>query len=203
MTRAYDVLDITLARDVVARKFSWFILPGRSIAFVRFDSSYVPQAWMPPKPIGKSPEDRSPKPSAFWHPRGVAMLRPTLDQHLQMYFRRVQRMTPRTCHPSTIHHEARLIVHSVGAGLGQPKSLCDPVAKALFRAGTARLEYTRTVAFLIHDALVQLSLSDWCAMRTLQIHLEDMATSSILKAWSNVRQSVIFNVYYLRDRPLL
>lgn len=194
MTHACESLDITLARDVAAKKFSWFILPGRSMAFVKFDSSYVPQAWIPPaKPATGSTEDQSPKLSAFWYPRGVAKLRPTLNPYLQAYFYKIQHIMPRTCHPSVIHHEARLIIHSVSAGLNhsQPKLSGDAVAKALFLVGTARPEYSRTVALLVYDVLVELNLSNWLAMRTLRIHLEDVATSTILKAWSNVCQFVI------------
>ncbi|OAX39128.1 hypothetical protein K503DRAFT_109367 [Rhizopogon vinicolor AM-OR11-026] len=150
------------------------------MTFVRFD---VPQAWMPQKPADITTVDQL-KSSPFWHPRGVAMLRPTLNQNLQMYFHRVQRIMPRTCHPSIIHHEAHSIIHSVSSGPGQLKLWGNAVAKALFHAGTARLEYTRTVSLLIHDVLIELNLHDWCAMRTLRIHLEDVATSTILKAWS-------------------
>ncbi|OJA07525.1 hypothetical protein AZE42_07696 [Rhizopogon vesiculosus] len=180
MTHTYDSLDTTLARDLATKKFSWFILPGRSMTFVRFD---VPQAWMPQKPADIATVDQS-KSSAFWHPRGVPMLRPTLNQSLQMYFHRVQRIMPRTCHPSIIHHEAHSIIHSVSSGPGQPKLWGNAVAKTLFHAGTARLEYTRTVSLLIHDVLIELNLHDWCAMRALRMHLEDVATSTILKAWS-------------------
>ena len=46
MTQAYDNLDIALVRDAAAKKFSWFILPGRSMTFVRSDSSFGPKAHM-------------------------------------------------------------------------------------------------------------------------------------------------------------
>jgi hypothetical protein len=188
MTRTCDSLDITLVRDAAAKKFSWFILPGRSMTFVRFDPSFVPKAWMPPKPEDISTEDRSKLSSAYWYLRGVAMLKPTLNPLLQVYFHRMQCIMLRTCHPSIIHYESRSIVYLVSAGLGRSKLSGNAVAKALFRAGTARLEYTRTVALVIHDVLVELNLSDWWTMRTLQMHIEDIATSTILKAWSNVCQ---------------
>jgi hypothetical protein len=66
MTHACDSLDIALVRDAAAKKFSWFILPGRSMTFVRFDPSFVPKAWMPPKPEDISTEDRSKSSSAYW-----------------------------------------------------------------------------------------------------------------------------------------
>ena len=189
MTRPCENLDTILARDAAARKFSWFVFPGKSMASVRFDSSVV--LWMPSKPTRNYFEDRSPK-SLFWHPRGVAKLRPTLNQQLQMYFHKMQRITPRTCHPAIIHREACWIAHSLSAGLaGQPKLLGGAVPKALFCAGTVQLEYTRTVALLIYDVLAELNLSDWSTMRNLQIHVEDVATSSLLKVWSNVRPLVI------------
>jgi len=93
-----------------------------------------------------------------------------------------------TCHPSIIHYESRSIIYSVSAGLGRSKLSSSAMAKALFCAGTARLEYTRTVALVIHDVLVELNLSDWWTMRALQMHLEDIATSTILNASSNVCQ---------------
>ncbi|KAG0698874.1 hypothetical protein DFH29DRAFT_939609 [Suillus ampliporus] len=193
MTDTYEQLDVILARDITAKKFSWFISPGRSMASVRHESTFASQPWMPPKPADTSTEDRLPKYSAIWHSRGVATTRPTLNQHLQSYFYRMQRIVPRICHPSIIHNEARLNIHSMNARfVGQPKLFGEALAKALFRAGAARLEYTRTVALLTNDVLIELNLTDWCTMRALQVHLEDIATSTILKAWSNFSVDFMF-----------
>ncbi|KAG1739862.1 uncharacterized protein EDB91DRAFT_1134199 [Suillus paluster] len=191
MAGACEQLDMILARDAAAKNFSWFILPGRSMASVRFESKFAPQAWMPPNPTYTSTEEQTPK--YIWHPHGVAMIRPTLNQHLQAYFYKVQHILPRICHPSVIHNEARLITHSVNAGFNsKPESFGEAVAKALFRAGATRLEYTRTVALLTNDVLIELNLSDWCAMRALRLYLEDIATSTVLKAWSNISVDFMF-----------
>ncbi|KAG2148005.1 hypothetical protein DEU56DRAFT_783500 [Suillus clintonianus] len=194
MTGTCDTVDIVLARDNAAKKFSWCILPGRSMASARSESSFTPQTRMLPKPADTSTEDRSAKHSAIWHLRGFTMTRPTLNQHLESYFHRMQQTAPRICHPLTIHNEARLIIHTVNnAGFaGQPKLLGEAVAKALFIAGAAQLQYTRTVALLTHDVLVELNLSNWCAMRAMQIYLENIATSTILNAWYNFSVDLMF-----------
>src|SRR5258708_1955848 len=122
--------DITLVRDNAAKKFSWCILPGKSMTSVRSESSFGPQAGMPPKPADTSTEEQSPKHSAIWRLCGVTMPRPTLNQCLQSYFRRMQHVMARISHPLAIHDVACSIVHSVNnTGLaGQPKLF----AEALF-----------------------------------------------------------------------
>ncbi|KAG1753194.1 hypothetical protein EDB19DRAFT_1617889, partial [Suillus lakei] len=115
--------------------------------------------------------------SAIWRLCGVTMPRPTLNQCLQSYFRRMQHVMARISHPLAIHDVACSIVHSVNnTGLaGQPKLF----AEALFTAGTTRLQYTRTVALLTHDVLIELNMSDWRVMHDLKVHLEEFAMFAV------------------------
>lgn len=91
----------------------------------------------------------------------------------------------RICHPLSIHNEACSIIHSVkNAGISnQPKWL----AEKLFVAGVVRLQYTRTVALLIHDVLIELNMTDWRVMHAMGIHLEKFATATLLNVFYNVR----------------
>ncbi|KAG2359417.1 hypothetical protein BDR07DRAFT_1258200, partial [Suillus spraguei] len=108
---------------------------------------------------------------------GIKMTRPTLNQRLQSYFRRMQHVMTRICHPLSIHNEACSIIHSAkNAGISnQPKWL----AEKLFVAGVVRLQYTRTVALLIHDVLIELNMTDWRVMHAMGIHLEKFATATL------------------------
>jgi len=78
------------------------------------------------------------------------MLKLTLNPLPQAYFYRMQCIMLRTCHPSVIHYESRSIVYSVCAGLVRSQLSGNAMAKALFWARTARLEYIRTAALVIH-----------------------------------------------------
>ncbi|KAG2071877.1 hypothetical protein BDR04DRAFT_986704, partial [Suillus decipiens] len=93
---------------------------------------------------------------------GIKMTRTTSSQCLQSYFRRMQHVMARICHPLSIHSEACSIIDSVkNAGIGNPPKW---LAERLFIAGVVRLEYTRTVALLIHCVLIELNMTDWRVM---------------------------------------
>ncbi|KAG1780440.1 hypothetical protein EV702DRAFT_1082797 [Suillus placidus] len=179
MTRTCDADAVTLARDHAAKNFSWCISPGRSMASARSESSFAPRAWMPPRPADTSTQEQSPQYPATWYLQGFRITRPTSSQCLQSYFRRMQHVMTRICHPLSIHHEARSIIHSVKniGFVGQPKLL----AEGLFIAGAARLQYTRTVALLIHDVLIELDMTDWRVMCAVAVHLEGFATSELFR----------------------
>lgn len=53
-------------------------------------------------------------------------------------------------------------------------------------AGVARLQYTRTVALLIHDVLIELNMTDWRVMHAVGVHLKEFATSTLLHIFHNV-----------------
>jgi hypothetical protein len=192
MTGTCDADAATLARDKAAKNFSWWISPGRSIGSVRSESSFATQAWVPPRPADALTEEQSPKYSATWYFRGFRMTRPILNPSLQSYFRRMQHVTTRICHPLSIHNEACSIIHSIrNAGfIDQPELL----AEGLFVAGVPRLQYTRTVALIIHEVLVELNMTDWRAMHATSTHLCNFATAALRRAFDNVCQSLIFQV---------
>ncbi|KAG1858968.1 hypothetical protein DFJ58DRAFT_781047 [Suillus subalutaceus] len=179
---------VTLARDNAAKNFSWYISPGRPMIPVRSKSSFAPRAWTPPRPADTSAEEQSPKYLANWHLLGIRLTRPTLNQCLQSYFRRMQHVMTRICHPLSIHNEACSIMHSLmNATFIHPNLL----AEGLFIAGTARLQYTRTVALLIHDVLIELNMTDWHVMHAVGVHLETFATWTLLDVFRNVCRSLV------------
>ncbi|KAG2038589.1 hypothetical protein BDR03DRAFT_918548 [Suillus americanus] len=188
MTNTCDPDAVTLTRDNAAKNFSWYISPGRPMTTVRSKSSFAPRAWMPPRPTDTSTEEQSPKYLANWHLLGIRLTRPTLNQCLQSYFRRMQHVMARICHPLSIHNEACSIIHSLkNAAFIEPKLL----AEGLFNAGAARLEYTRTVALLIHDVLIELNMTDWRVMQAVGRHLERFAMSALLNVFRNVCRSLV------------
>ncbi|KAG2127732.1 uncharacterized protein EDB93DRAFT_198409 [Suillus bovinus] len=166
---------ISLASDYAAKKFSWYISPGRFMNSVKSKSSFTPQTWTPPRPTDTSTDEQSSKYSVTWHLRGIRITRPTLNPRLQSYFRSMQHVMIRTCHHSSIHNEACSIINA-GFG-GQPGLL----AEGLFIARTARLRYIRTVALLIHDVLIELNMSNWGAIHAVRVHLKEFATSTLRK----------------------
>ncbi|KAG1811141.1 uncharacterized protein BJ212DRAFT_1375158 [Suillus subaureus] len=173
---------VTLVRDNAAKNFSWYISPGRPMISVRSESSFASRAWMPPRPANTSTEEQSPKHLANWHLLGIRLTRPTLNQCLQSYFRRMQHVMTRICHPLSIHNEACSILHSAkNAGFIEPRLL----AEGLFIAGAAQLQYTRTVALLIHDVLIELNMTDWRVMHAVGVHLEEFATSTLVNVFHN------------------
>ncbi|KIK42600.1 hypothetical protein CY34DRAFT_136170 [Suillus luteus UH-Slu-Lm8-n1] len=67
------------AKDKTAKSFSWHISPGRSVRSARSESSFAPQAKMPPRPTDTSTEEQSPIYSATWYFRGIRMTRPSFS----------------------------------------------------------------------------------------------------------------------------
>ncbi|KAH7922919.1 hypothetical protein BV22DRAFT_970974, partial [Leucogyrophana mollusca] len=113
-------------------------------------------------------------------PKAMPMHRPPLDARLQAYFYKMQRAASRTCHPSVISQEARLIIHSLTMG-GEPR--LKEVAQGLFNAGVSQIEHSRTVALLIHDVLIELQWSEYGGMAELRSHLEMFATTALSTSW--------------------
>lgn len=143
-------------------------------------SRFAPPLWMPPRPADTTTEEQSPKHVANWHLLGIKMTRTTSSQCLQSYFRRMQHVMARICHPLSIHSEACSIIDSVkNAGIANPSKW---LAERLFIAGVVRLEYTRTVALLIHCVLIELNMTDW---RVMGVHLEKFATATLLNVFYN------------------
>jgi hypothetical protein len=180
-----------VAKDKISKNFVWFISPGRSVSSARSESKFAPQATMPPRPTDTSTEEQSPLYSAIWYFRGSRMTRPILDTRLQSYFHKMQHFTTRICHPSCIYYEACSIVHSlrITGFVDQP----DLLAEGLFIAGAARLQYTRTMALIIHEVLIELNLTNWRVMHAVRVHLYNFATSSLLMAFQNVCRSLVPN----------
>jgi hypothetical protein len=73
--------------------------------------------------------------------------------------------------------------------VNQPNLLVE----GLFIAGAARLQYTRTVALIIHEVLIELNLINWRVMHAVRVYLYKFATSSLLRAFHNVRRSLVPN----------
>lgn len=95
----------------------------------------------------------------------------------------MQHVTTRICHPLSIYNEACSIVHSmrIAGFVNQPNLLVE----GLFIAGAARLQYTRTVALIIHEVLIELNLINWRVMHAVRVYLYNFATSSLLRAFHN------------------
>ncbi|KIK40656.1 hypothetical protein CY34DRAFT_257061 [Suillus luteus UH-Slu-Lm8-n1] len=66
------------AKDKPAKRFSWYISPGRSVRSARSESSFAPQAKMPPRPTDTPTEEQSPIYSATWYLRGIT----EADRHI-------------------------------------------------------------------------------------------------------------------------
>jgi hypothetical protein len=65
------------------------------------------------------------------------------------------------------------------------------LAEGLFIAGAARLQYTRTVALIIHEVLIELDLTNWLVAHDVRVHLCNFATWSLLMAFHNVCRSFV------------
>jgi len=163
MTGTCDANAVTLARDNAAKNFSWYISPGRPMTSVRYKSSFAPRAWMPPRPAETSTEAHSSKYFATWHLLGSRLTRPPLNQRLQSYFRRMQHVMTRICHPLSIHNEACSIVHSVkNAGfVGQPRLLAEGLF--MHAVGVHLKEFaTSTLLHIFHNVCRSLVPSILC-----------------------------------------
>ncbi|KAI0938360.1 hypothetical protein AcW1_001896 [Taiwanofungus camphoratus] len=103
-----------------------------------------------------------------------------LDSHLQAYFLKMERTARNTCHPREIHTEAVRIVNTVG-----PRGLEDIPrwVKTLFFAGIARLDYSRTIAVLVHDLLAELLWRSWQCNQLLRDELVNLARTAFCSSW--------------------
>ncbi|EGN92565.1 hypothetical protein SERLA73DRAFT_190911, partial [Serpula lacrymans var. lacrymans S7.3] len=119
--------------------------------------------------------------SAIWPP-GSSILRLTLDARLQVYFHKMQHMAPRTCHPSVINQEARIIIHSLSSRTD--KYHVQMTSKSIFLAGMANINYSRSVALLVHDIVTELQWGNWGAMRDFQEGVEHFTTEAIKFCWA-------------------
>lgn len=81
-----------------------------------------------------------------------------LHPQLQIYFHRMQSILSNTCHPLEIRAETRSIVSSIlSRNNTEDRALAIVLwVKALYLAGGAVIEYSRTVAILAHDIVTEL-----------------------------------------------
>ncbi|KAL6299327.1 hypothetical protein BKA93DRAFT_694189, partial [Sparassis latifolia] len=86
-----------------------------------------------------------------------------LDVRLQVYFYRMQCMISETCHPLVIHAEAGCVVRSI-ISCSEPwvaRRCISEWAQRLFFSAIARLDYSRTVAVIVHDIMADLFWASW------------------------------------------
>ncbi|KDQ53726.1 hypothetical protein JAAARDRAFT_92612, partial [Jaapia argillacea MUCL 33604] len=83
-----------------------------------------------------------------------------LSGTLQTYFYKMQRMVSLTCHPCEINSEATQIADVLLRSSDGPVAISN-VARIIFCAGIAKIEYSRTVALLVHDVMMDLMWKSW------------------------------------------
>lgn len=88
-----------------------------------------------------------------------------------------------TCHPRRIQAKASEVVRSLLCDNVNMARSIEDVAKAIYSAGIATLEYTRTVALLAHSVLMELRWRNWGAYKLLRDELVDLVASSFINGW--------------------
>ncbi|OCH86306.1 hypothetical protein OBBRIDRAFT_738240 [Obba rivulosa] len=121
-----------------------------------------------------------------------------LDPQLQLYFHRMQSILPNTCHPLEIHAESRKIVSCILAYTDvDDRALALTLwARALPLAGSACLEYSRSIAILVHDIVTELRRkSPKCAAK-FEDELEAHVKKVFGMTWNKVRQSLTLSAHF-------
>jgi len=171
---------IKVNRDAQAREYFWTVAIGKPTS----SSTLWPTSLAATRRFGHNIlnlNTQVPKQIPVDSPR-QSIPRTALSPVLQTYFCKMQRATYHTCHPREIHAEAMKIVTSIF----DHKESVDRVAKTIYLGGIARIEYSRTVALVVHECMTQLIWRNWGLKKALEHGLVELATSAFINGWTSV-----------------
>lgn len=178
----------TAASDSLAKAYFYSVAAGKS-TISNGPLQVSEAAAIPPNPRRRDHDRniKSPPPAVAFELR--ASIRPIpLCHNLQTYFSDMKYVMTSTCHPQAIHDAARGIVSC----LLEDESVLPVLAADIYASAVAKMEYSRTVALVLHDAIVELSGNHekWMLGATLREHVVQETFSAFGRCWDPPNVSI-------------
>lgn len=168
--------------DSSAHQFFWTVTIGQSPAIARLYTTRADAAAAAGRPLANGTDNCSSSMAGF-HALEIIPRIP-LSRVLQTYFFRMQHLSSAACHPCEIHDGAVRVVSSL-LHKTQKIPVAD-VARTLLFAGIEQIEYSRTVALVVHDVMTELIWRSWDVKKKLEHELVRLTIGAFVNCWTSV-----------------
>lgn len=162
--------EACIARDASAHQYYFSVAVGAPITSSR------PHNPPPYKPY------QGPHTDADNATNLIHMPRIPLDPKHQAYFYRMDRESFQTCHPVEIHSSAAQLSSLLRKGKRSPREVAMGISDLAFQG----IRYSRTLALLLHDCMVELLFDGWHTKKVLEIELLDIVSNAFKTEWTSL-----------------